>query len=109
VSELSGFGRNRLAHNDLRRFGDCSIFDFHEGEAMEKNVTADTLGPAEAPTSTCIDWYSEGETRVVEVDGVRVVVRFVGRKGRRGRIVIEAPAGAVFSSAPICKRDVTGT
>jgi hypothetical protein len=50
------------------------------------------------PTSTCIDWYSEGETRIVEVDGVRVVVRFVGRKGRRGRIVIEAPAGAVFSS-----------
>jgi hypothetical protein len=51
-----------------------------------------------APTSTCIDWFSEGETRVVEVDGVRVLVRFVGRKGRRGRIVIEAPAGAAFSS-----------
>jgi hypothetical protein len=33
---------------------------------------------------------------VVEVDGVRIVVRFIGRKGRRGRIAIEAPAGAVF-------------
>jgi hypothetical protein len=51
-----------------------------------------------ATTCACIDWYSEGETRVVEVDGVRVLVRFVGRKGRRGRIVIEAPAGAVFSA-----------
>jgi hypothetical protein len=49
-------------------------------------------------TSVCVDWYSEGETRVVDVDGMRVAVRFVGRKGRRGRIVIEAPAGAIFSS-----------
>lgn len=44
---------------------------------------------------TC-DWYSEGESRVVEVDGVRIVIRFIGRKARRGRILIEAPAGAVF-------------
>jgi hypothetical protein len=65
---------------------------------MEENVTADERTVAEAPTSRLIDWFSEGETCVVEVDGVRVVVRFVGRKGRRGRIVIEAPAGAVFSS-----------
>jgi hypothetical protein len=65
---------------------------------MNENVKADDTARAEAHTSVCIDWYSEGETRVVEVDGMRVVVRFVGRKGRRGRIVIEAPAGAVFSS-----------
>ncbi len=49
--------------------------------------------------SAYIDWYSEGEARTVEVDGVQVIVRFVGRKGRRGRIVIEAPPGAVFSTA----------
>lgn len=61
-----------------------------------KNVKADERTPAEAQMSTFIDWYSEGETRVVEVHGVRVIVRFVGRKRRRGRIVIEAPAGAVF-------------
>jgi hypothetical protein len=66
---------------------------------MEENIQADHNTPAGAVTSTCIDWYSEGETRVVEVDGVRVVVRFVGRRGRRGRIVIEAPAGAVFITA----------
>ena len=53
---------------------------------------------APPPTSVCIDWYSEGESRVVEVGGVRVTVRFVGRKGRQGRIAIEAPAGAVFRS-----------
>jgi hypothetical protein len=43
-----------------------------------------------------IDWYSEGESRVVEVDGVRVTVRLVGRKGRRARIAITAPSGAKF-------------
>jgi len=46
--------------------------------------------------SKCIDWFHEGESKVVEVDGVRIIVRFIGRKGRRGRIAIEAPAGAVF-------------
>lgn len=54
---------------------------------------ADALPP---PTSVCIDWYAEGQGRSVEVNGIRVLVRFVGRKGRRGRIAIEAPAGAEF-------------
>jgi hypothetical protein len=63
---------------------------------MEKNVTADKQTLAEAPTSTCIDWFSEGESKQVDFNGVTVVVRFIGRKGRRGRIVIEAPAGSVF-------------
>lgn len=49
-----------------------------------------------ATTSRCVDWYAEGESRTVEVGGVLVTVRFVGRKGRRGRIAIEAPAGAAF-------------
>lgn len=46
----------------------------------------------------CVDWYAEGESRTVEVDGVRITVRFIGRKGRRGRIAIEAPAGTQFES-----------
>jgi hypothetical protein len=33
---------------------------------------------------------------VVEVDGVRVTVRYVNRNGRRARIAITAPAGATF-------------
>jgi hypothetical protein len=65
---------------------------------MNEKGTAGERMAAETPTSRLIDWFSEGETRVVEVDGVRVSVRFVGRKGRRGRIVIEAPAGAIFVS-----------
>jgi hypothetical protein len=43
-----------------------------------------------------IDWYSEGESRTVYVDGVRITIRFVGRRGRRGRIAITAPSGTVF-------------
>jgi hypothetical protein len=66
---------------------------------MERNVTADERAAAEWPTSRLIDWFSEGETCIVEANGVRVTVRFVGRKGRRGRIVIEAPAGATFAMA----------
>ena len=48
--------------------------------------------------SQSVEWYSEGEERTVEVGGVQVTVRFVGRKGRRGRICVVAPAGAVFRS-----------
>jgi len=50
-------------------------------------------------TTQSFDWYSEGEGRIVEVNGVRITVRYVGRKGRRARFVIEAPAGAVFMDA----------
>jgi hypothetical protein len=49
--------------------------------------------------SQSFDWYAEGESRTVEVDGIRVEVRFVARKGRRARIAITAPAGAVFRGA----------
>jgi len=49
-----------------------------------------------AKTSQSVDWYSEGQERIVDIGGVRIVVRFVGRRGRRGRIAITAPPGAVF-------------
>jgi len=49
-----------------------------------------------AAVSQSIDWYAEGEERIVEAGGIRVVVRFVGRKGRRARIAITAPAGVAF-------------
>ena len=75
-----------------------------EARQMQQPSPTSTMADAPAnavtstppPTSVCIDWYSEGQTRVVEVNGVRVTVRFVGRNGRRARIAIEAPAGAVF-------------
>lgn len=49
-----------------------------------------------SPTSQSIDWYHEGESRTVEVNGVQVTVRLIGRKGRRSRISIVAPPGAEF-------------
>ena len=55
--------------------------------------------------SVYIDWFHEGETKRVEVDGVTVTIRFVGRKGRRGRIAIEAPTGAVFTGLNTFSQD----
>lgn len=52
--------------------------------------------PVKPLTCVVVDWYGEGEERIVRIDGVEVRIRFVGRKGRRGRILVEAPAGAVF-------------
>lgn len=62
------------------------------------HVPQGEVAPPTASSSTCrcVNWFHEGESRTVEVAGVRVIVRFIGRKGRRGRIAIEAPAGAEF-------------
>ena len=54
--------------------------------------------PVARTVSQSIDWYHPGESRVVNVGGVQVTVRFVGRKGRRGRIAITAPAGVTISA-----------
>jgi hypothetical protein len=48
--------------------------------------------------SQSVEWYTEGQTRAVYIDGVQITIRFVGRKGRRARIAVKAPAGAVFRS-----------
>jgi hypothetical protein len=55
--------------------------------------------PDETRSCRSIEWYSEGQERIIDVGGVRVTVRFVGRRGRRARIAITAPPGAVFSAA----------
>jgi hypothetical protein len=55
-----------------------------------------SLDQGQGPLSKSIDWYAVGEARDVEFGGVRMTVRFVGRKGRRARIAITGPAGAVF-------------
>jgi hypothetical protein len=49
--------------------------------------------------SRSTDWYSEGQGRVVRIGSLRIVVTFLGRKGRRARVKIEAPAGAEFEEA----------
>jgi hypothetical protein len=57
--------------------------------------------PLSLPVSQSIAWYSKGQERIVEADGVRVVVRFVGPRARRGRIAITAPPGAVFRDSRV--------
>jgi hypothetical protein len=66
-------------------------------DKMDRKQEYDTRGVVATNASQSIDWYHPGESRVVEVGGVQVTVRFVGRKGRRGRIAITAPAGPTFS------------
>ena len=51
-----------------------------------------------APPSISIDWYAEGDGRIVQIGDVQIEVRLVGRSGRRARIAIKAPAGAVFEA-----------
>jgi hypothetical protein len=69
-------------------------------ESQQKNDQDATSNRIHVPaeTSQCIDWYAEGESRVVEIGDVQVIVRCVGRKGRRARIAITAPPGAAFRS-----------
>ena len=68
-------------------------------QGVDQAARQATYGPSvstPATVSQCIDWFSEGESKTVDVAGVRVTIRFVGRKGRRARISITAPPGAVF-------------
>ncbi|MEX0937327.1 MAG: hypothetical protein WDZ59_05660 [Pirellulales bacterium] len=58
------------------------------------NPPLEAISPA---ISQSIDWYSEGQGRIVEVAGVRIKVRLVSRKGRKARIAISAPPNARFS------------
>jgi hypothetical protein len=51
---------------------------------------------ASVARSRSTDWYSEGQSRVVRIGNEEIVVTFLGRKGRRARVKIEAPAGAYF-------------
>jgi hypothetical protein len=64
------------------------------------NTNANGKRPS-AAVSQDIDWYSKGQQRIVEANGVQVGVRFVDRKGRRGRIKITAPPGATFRDSRV--------
>ncbi len=55
-------------------------------------------------TSRSIEWFHEGQSRIVEVDGVQVTIRLVGRRGRRARIAITAPGGAEFRTVDAVDR-----
>lgn len=90
---------------DLRKIGDIEPYsnqlreNDNAGDAEAASLsTFEFRQPATEPPQPCqsFDWYAEGEGRVVEVKGVWMTVRYLGRKGRRARILIEAPGGAVF-------------
>jgi hypothetical protein len=53
------------------------------------------------PTCRLIDWFAEGESKLVRIGEAEIEVRLVGRKGRRSRIAITAPAGAEFQAADV--------
>lgn len=59
-------------------------------------MTSEPKGGKTPNQSESVEWYAEGQERVVEVGEVQVKIRFVTRKGRRGRISVVAPAGARF-------------
>jgi len=64
---------------------------------VQPRVTDDKQTSAAPPPTTLHDWYAVGQGMTVEVGGVTVAFRVVGHKGRRTRIVVTAPAGAVIS------------
>ena len=67
---------------------------------MSKDATkAASVLNGEPRVCQSIDWYAKGQCRTVDVDGQQITIRFVGRKGRRIRIAISAPSGAVFRAA----------
>lgn len=62
---------------------------------------------SERPVVRSVDWYCQGDAQVVEIDGKQIVVRLVGRKGRRARIAIVAPVEARFSTPVDQQQSVT--
>jgi hypothetical protein len=54
--------------------------------------------PSEPQSSRLIDWFAEGEEKLVVCGSVTVRVRFISRQGRRGRILIEGPPGTEFTA-----------
>jgi hypothetical protein len=69
----------------------------NSGDGDETQEMPGTDGVSSPPTCQVIGWFSEGESRTVQVGDVAVEIRMVARAGRRARIAIKAPAGAVFS------------
>jgi len=65
---------------------------------MDKAVAPDAEVPPNMspPPTTLHDWFAVGQGMTVDVAGVTVAFRVIGHKGRRTRIVVTAPAGAVI-------------
>ncbi len=84
----------------------CPVFEGASGKMgnTQQKGNPGAVANRKPPSPTVshhIDRYSKGQERVVEADGVRVLVRLVDRRGRRGRIKITAPPGAVFRDSRV--------
>ncbi len=49
-------------------------------------------------SSQVVSWFAEGQGLTIDFAGLTVIVRYVGRKGRRARIAVTAPPASVFHS-----------
>jgi hypothetical protein len=68
----------------------------------QRGSTRPLLPSSSTPPDCCsIDWYSEGDCREIQIGQMRITVRLVGRKGRRARLAIRAPSGAIFRSTQL--------
>jgi len=60
----------------------------------------DQSSKPDASQAVCdVGWYHPGQSRSIEFGGLQVTVRFVARKGRRGRIAITATVGNGFRAS----------
>ncbi len=53
-----------------------------------ENLSGDHIEPVEI-----VDWFSQGESCSLQIGETSVVIRFIGRKGRRARIAVTAMPG----------------
>jgi hypothetical protein len=64
----------------------------------KSNEPPPLLASTPKQSSRSTDWYSEGQGCVVRIGNEYVVFKVLARKGRRARVLIEAPAGAEFET-----------
>lgn len=72
-----------------------------ETQSISGFPTMDRQSDQMTDQTQTIDWYAPGESQVVVIGDQEIHIRNVGRKGRRSRIAIMAPAGATFVKQPV--------
>lgn len=55
--------------------------------------TAENLNVEHIEPVELVDWFSQGESCSLQIGETSVVVRFIGRKGRRARISVSTTRG----------------
>ena len=68
----------------------------HEKNPRLNDDAVDAVAASQPRESQLIDWFAEGQSVAVEFGGVVMSVHYISRKGRRARIAVTGPAGALF-------------